>query len=188
MIGIVNTSVLPELGYYEFVRPLERWVQQKGYAVKTAHYQTPQYIEEMEQCNAIILSGTYIQDNAFLAHSDCFQWLQHTAIPVLGICAGAELIAHMHGCALQSSHEIGMQSVIVEDAEWLFSDMSVFDAYFLHGLSVVDAPALHRLANTAKGPAAFHIPGAQQYGVVFHPEVRNTWIITTFLTQTVGMT
>ena len=48
--------------------------------------------QDLDGSDRIILSGTALKDNGFLAQPERFQWLKETEKPVLGICAGMEII------------------------------------------------------------------------------------------------
>ena len=94
------------LGYYEFVTPILA-VAEKSDKCRVKHYLKVSK-QDLDKCDKIILSGTALKDNAFLSKQEKFQWLTQTEKPVLGICAGMEIIGLVFGATLSQSVEVGM--------------------------------------------------------------------------------
>ena len=94
------------LGYYEFVTPILA-VAEKSDKCRVKHYLEVSK-QDLDKCDRIILSGTALKDNAFLSKPEKFQWLKETEKPVLGICAGMEIIGLVFGATLKPVLEIGM--------------------------------------------------------------------------------
>ena len=122
--------------------------------------------------------------------------LLRTGIPILGICYGMQLIAHLEGGAVKhGKREYGRAELTVDQGEGLFDG---FDAdehstvWCSHGDHVDEPPqGYERLASTESLPtAAFRSVDHPIWGVQFHPEVAHTHrgdeIISNFLFEVCG--
>jgi para-aminobenzoate synthetase len=96
-------------------------------------------------------------------------------LPVLGICLGHQLIAHMHGAtvgpAVEPMH--GRLSRIDHDGSELFHGLpAAFDVVRYHSLVVSDVPPqVEVTARSADGTVmGLRVPGELLWGVQFHPE------------------
>lgn len=114
-------------------------------------------------------------------------------IPVLGICYGAQLIAHLEGGVVRSAttREYGKQENRYEGSP-LFRDVPDGICWMSHTDFVAEAPESYKiLATTATCPvAAFGNEQKRIYGVQFHPEVVHTQngnkILANFLFEVAG--
>ncbi|MGH9165104.1 MAG: glutamine-hydrolyzing GMP synthase, partial [Acidimicrobiales bacterium] len=98
---------------------------------------------------------------------------------VLGICYGAQLIAHQLGgeVAKTGRSEYGRTALAVLASSNLFAELPLEqDVWMSHADSIVAAPPGFRVvASTAEAPvAALEDPVRRVYGVQFHPEVGHT--------------
>ncbi len=106
--------------------------------------------------------------------------LFRTGIPILGICYGMQLIAHLEGGQVyQGRREYGRAELRVQRPEGLFQGFGAEDAttvWCSHGDHVDEPPrGFQALASTATLPvAAFRAVDRPLYGVQFHPEVAHT--------------
>ncbi len=114
-------------------------------------------------------------------------------IPLLGICYGAQLIAHLAGGVVKSAStkEYGKQA-IAYSASPLFRGIPADNICWMsHTDYVAEAPAGYDIiATTATCPiAAYANEEAKIYGVQFHPEVVHTLdgnkILQNFLTEVI---
>jgi GMP synthase (glutamine-hydrolysing) len=163
------------LSNLEFVQPIKRIAESSGKKVEVVHFSelNPQSIGHSEK---IILCGTALKDNEFIYHKDEFEFLKDHKKPVLGICAGMQMITLVFGGKLIQEKEIGMSQVITKDC--IFGD-SMISAYELHGNGIVVPEGFQVIAENIKGVQA--IKKDKIYGIVFHPEVRNKKLIENFL-------
>ncbi|HEX7049765.1 MAG TPA: glutamine-hydrolyzing GMP synthase [Longimicrobiales bacterium] len=101
-------------------------------------------------------------------------------IPILGICYGMQLIAHLEGGRVISGRrEYGRAELIVDEPDELFEGFAPAAAVAVwasHGDHVDEPPVGYRgLASSPALPvAAFRAVDRPIYGVQFHPEVAHT--------------
>lgn len=100
-------------------------------------------------------------------------------IPVLGICYGAQLIAHMENGAVRSaadSSEYGRAALSIEDSP-LFKDVPEESVCWMsHSDFISELPENYKvIGHTASCPvAAYENRNKKIFGVQFHPEVTHT--------------
>ncbi len=119
-----------------------------------------------------------------------------TGTPVLGICYGMQLMAHLLGGEVRRSdkREFGRARIEVTEPGGLFGALGpTLEVWMSHGDSVVSpGPGFRPVASTATTPfAAVRHETAPLYGVQFHPEVthtpQGTQILKNFLFEVCGM-
>ena len=98
--------------------------------------------------------------------------------PVLGICYGMHLMAHVLGgeVAPEGKREFGPATVEISDAAGLFEGLGASErAWMSHGDTVKRLPpGFHGIATTDRLPLAAMSDGRRRYAVQFHPEVMHT--------------
>lgn len=99
-------------------------------------------------------------------------------IPILGICYGWQLIAHLLGGKVKSSYkEYGPANLKINVTEPLFSEVESYTQIWLsHGDTVIKIPQDFKLlaeTNNIKTAAAGDLK-RKIFGVQFHPEVEHT--------------
>lgn len=165
------------LAFSEFVLPIIS-VAEKTEACVAKHYSEATQ-KEIGKYSKIILSGTTLKDNAYLEDVGKFMWIRKTDAPVLGICAGMQIIGAVFDSGVRRCEEIGMTDVETVKKNLLFSGK--FSAYELHS-RVIDVPEdFCVLAKSKKCAQAIKHKRKDIYGVLFHPEVRNREIIERFV-------
>jgi len=162
------------LAFDEFVMPIANIVKKN---CKVKHYSEINE-KEINIYDKIILSGTTLKDNEFVKHIKKFSWIKRCNKPILGICAGMEIIALVFDSKLIKSKEIGMTEVTTIKENKLFS--SGFEAYELHNFGVEPSEEFDVLAESENCIQAIRHKEKGIYGVMFHPEVRNKEIIRKF--------
>ncbi len=182
MILLVDLCHTPEsLSRDEFVGPIERIVTGTGETVRVLHYTRLTTPEQVAGADAMILCGTALADNNFLNTEGAFSWIPACSCPVLGICAGMQVIARSFGGTITSRCEIGMTDIRIVAADGLLGKPRTFPAYELHGFAVGSPGPLTVLAESECCIQAVRHPSRPVYGVMFHPEVRNEWVVGRFL-------
>jgi GMP synthase (glutamine-hydrolysing) len=136
--------------------------------------------EHKSKVKGVILSGgpnSVYADKAPNLQKELLAW----NVPILGICYGAQLIAHEFGGKVESSpeREFGNAFLHAETSSKLFNGIhSEANVWMSHGDKVLALPAGFEV--TAKSPtcaiAAFENAEKQLFGVQFHPEVTHTAI------------
>lgn len=169
MILIINTCK-EKLSELEFVKPIENIVKK----FVTKHYSEVTE-QELTSADKIILTGTALKDFAYLRGD--FTWLKTVNKPVLGICAGMQIIAKTFGMHLKDITTIGVRKVSTIIKNKLCD--GTFNAYFLHTKTTGEGFIV--LAASEGIPCVVKHPDKEIYGCIFHPEVMNEEIIKRFV-------
>lgn len=148
-------------------------------------YATPA-LKEMDNVKGIILSGSPFSVHDKNAPSVDLNELSGK-VPLLGICYGAQLMAHLWGGKVgkSASREYGRaQLKIVERQNKLMKGIGTHsEVWMSHGDSILQLPFRHsgekEVANIIASTkdvkaAAFAFAGEEVYGIQFHPEVYHT--------------
>ena len=138
-------------------------------------------VEEVREWQpaGIILSGgpASVYDDAV---PDADPALLDLDVPILGICYGMQLLAHMEGGRVEPGpREYGRaEATVLRDSDLFdgFGTDDTFTAWMSHGDHVNEPPeGYEALVSTASLPVAgFRSKRRQIYGVQFHPEVAHT--------------
>ena len=141
------------------------------------------YNAPVEQIRAIhpmgvILSGgpaSVLEEGA----PRCDMGVWELGVPVLGICYGMQLTAHLLGGKVEkaSKREYGRIRVTMDDRDNLLKGMSESSSNWMsHTYQVKECPSgFHAIAHAENCPvAAMANPEKNFYGVQFHPEVTHS--------------
>src|ERR1700733_4621678 len=120
-------------------------------------------------------------------------------VPVLGICYGVQLIAHLLGGKVEpaTAHEYGAARVVVEQPIGVlgrFTKNETLDVWMSHGDRIESLPAGFSTLGTSDNTPFCAVGNAAKkiYGVQFHPEVAHTprgeEILAAFLFDVAGLT
>ncbi len=146
---------------------------------------------------AVILSGgpaSVYEEGAPTMDKRIFE----LGVPVLGICYGMQLIAHLLGGKVERApkREYGAAKLIVDRTEGIFHRFArgeAIDVWMSHGDRVVSMPDGFENVGTSDNTAfaAVADPKRKMYGVQFHPEVvhtpRGSDVIASFLFEVAGL-
>jgi GMP synthase-like glutamine amidotransferase len=168
------------LGFEEFVFPIRRIVRGAGFSSEEVHYRRV-VPDDISGAEAIVFCGTPLADNQFLVDIRRFSWLPACPVPVLAICAGMEVLTLVHGGSLDTCLEIGMTPVRVSGDDSLLDRTGEFPAYELHSFGCHVPEDFRVLAESDRCVQMIRHTVRPQWGVMFHPEVRNEWVVDRFL-------
>ena len=166
----------------EFVGPVERFLRGAGAEPVVRHY-TAVSAPDIGGADGVVLCGAALKDTGFAEHPGRFRWLPAFERPVLGISSGMLALAAAFGGSNVPCCEIGMTDVRVTAPDPLFAGMTGFPAYELHERAVETPRGFIPLAVSDRCVQAIRHRSLPLYGLLFHPEVRNEWVIERFLQQ-----
>lgn len=169
MILIISTCK-EHLSESEFVRPIAMLIENHN----ILHYSKVKPAD-IKAADKIIIAGTALKDFDYLAGD--FSWLKKCDKPVLGICAGMQVVAKEFGVPLEEHTTIGPQKVEVIENNKLAKEE--FNAYFLH--TKTGTGNFKVLATSNGKPCMIKHNEKEIYGCIFHPEVMNEDIIRRFV-------
>jgi GMP synthase (glutamine-hydrolysing) len=162
----------------QFAQLIARRVRELNVYSELLPHDTPWSEIERRAPKAIILSGgpnSVYDDDA--PKPDPAVW--RGDIPVLGICYGAQLMAHeLGGDVLPASkREYGPATVTITATDGLFDGLDRDQPVWMsHGDTITSLPpGFHATAQTDSSPFAGLIDESRNlYGIQFHPEVAHT--------------
>ena len=144
MILVIKVNKM-KLHDEEFVRPVTNLLEN----FKVVDYRKISK-KDLDGAEKVIICGTALKDNEYFEHLDKFDWLKNFKKPVLGICAGMQIIAKVLDYKIIKNKKIG-----------------VFEnKYHLHSFSVGGFDDKLEIRNFK--------------GYLFHPEVLNKELIKEF--------
>ena len=177
------------LSKYEFVHPIAETLKRSGFRSKVMHYKEMQCKEigkyEMdmdclENFSRIILCGTALKDNVYAEQLDFFRWIKDWKKPVLGICAGMQVVGKIFGGNIVPQPAIGLEKIEIPEDSPLMGEQREIEGYHLHNYGVTLPDRFRLLAGSPTCVEAFCHEKLPIYGIIFHPEVRNRWILDRF--------
>jgi GMP synthase (glutamine-hydrolysing) len=167
------------LSHYEFVLPIRDALERTGAYCEIQHY-AEVAPRDRANCDKIVLCGTALMDNEYAKHLPSFSWIRDCKKPVLGICAGMQAIGAVYGGSIVQDQVIGLQEIDIVRASPLLGEPRRIEGYHLHNYAVTLPKELSLLAGSIDAAEAFQLGTDPVYGLIFHPEVRNRWILERF--------
>ncbi|MCC5790258.1 MAG: glutamine-hydrolyzing GMP synthase [Opitutales bacterium] len=178
----------------QYTQVIARRIRECNVYSKIYHYSTKAKVLKKDNICGIILSGgpsSVLAKKAPLPDADIFK----LGVPVLGICYGLQLMAHMLGGKVEPSkqREYGHSSLEVLDQSELLNGLPAkIRVWNSHGDKVIKMPrgfiAAARTQNSDF--AAIEHPKKKFFGLQFHPEVSHSEqginVIRNFLQQICG--
>lgn len=163
----------------EFVKPVEYLLKYHKISFFMKHYKNLTE-KDLQDAEKIIICGTSLKDFEYFSYLDNFNWLKKTNIPVLGICAGMQIIGKVFGGKIKKKTEIGFFRE--EFKKEFLGFKGIWEVWHLHN-SYIDFFELDdfEIFSSNSVPQAVKHYSKEIYGVLFHPEVRNKEIIINFL-------
>jgi GMP synthase-like glutamine amidotransferase len=176
MILLISTCKEP-IHNLEFVAPIQNILSKNKINHKTISYSklSPKLLNSADK---IIICGTSLQDNEFLKYLNKFQFIKTINKPVLGICAGHQIISLIFGAKIKFKIEIGFykENFLKE----FLSLKGEHEVYHLHN-NYTTLPKDFENYTTSKIPQSIKHKTKNIFGVLFHPEVRNKEVIENFV-------
>lgn len=167
------------LSQYEFVHPIRDALKRSGFDCQICHY--AEIGEDvLAKHDKIVLCGTALLDNAYMEQREAFYWLKETKKPILGICAGMQVISMTFGGSIVQRPAIGLEMIDITESSQLLGKPGQIEGYHLHNYAATMPEGFMCLAGEAYAPEAFQHHTLPIYGIIFHPEVRNRWILERF--------
>lgn len=176
MILVISTN---SEGFHnlEFVKPVEEIVLNSKINFITKHYSEITE-NDLKGADKIIICGTSLKDNQFIEELNKFHWIKAYEKPILGICAGMQIISLIFSARLKRKTEIGFYK---EDFKKEFLSLEEeHEVYHLHN-NYATLPRDFVSFTKSKIPQAIKHKTKDIYGVLFHPEVRNKKLIEEFV-------
>lgn len=168
------------LSKHEFVLTIAETIKQAGARCDILHY-TEIRKKKIEKYERAVLCGTALKDNVYAEEPDAFSWILEWAKPTLGICAGMQVIASLSGGSILAKPVIGFDSIKIIRKTPLLGEPRQIEVYHLHKFGVTLPQGFDLLAGTIDNVEAFMHLEKPLYGIIFHPEVRNRWILERFI-------
>ena len=168
------------LSKHEFVLPIEEAIKQAGARCDILHY-TEISEKRIEKYKRAVLCGTALKDNVYAEKLDAFSWILEWAKPMLGIGAGMRVIASLSGGNISAKLVIGFESTKIIRKTSLLGEPRQIEGYYLQRYGVTLPQGFDLLAGTIDNVEAFMHLEKPLYGIIFHPEVRNRWILERFI-------
>lgn len=162
----------------EFVRPIKDILTAENIKVKElAANQLNNKI--LDECDAVIICGTSLLDDRYLEDLDVFSSIQECDKPILGICAGMQILIKLFGGIIFDSLEIGLTTIMLEKP--CFGLKGEVEVYELHQYATLPDESVFEIV--AHNSSCAQIVSHKQkkiVGTMFHPEVRNKEFIMNF--------
>ncbi|MDD5417737.1 MAG: hypothetical protein PHW96_02505 [Candidatus Nanoarchaeia archaeon] len=177
MILIISTC-REKLSESEFVRPLEELAKKLEKEFFTKHY-TLVNKSDLENSEKVIISGTAVKDFRYYEETaELFKWIREFKKPLLGICAGFQIISEVFNEKLTENEMIGQFDVSVVLQNKL-TEKNEFPAYFVCSKKATKRN-FNVIAFSGKVPVIIKHKEREIYGILFHPEVMNEEIVINF--------
>ncbi len=180
MILVVDLCRKAEsLSKYEFIDPIAGIVSRAGSEHEVVHF-SELTAELIERAEGIILCGTALKDNLYARRIDLFSWIDGIKKPLLAICAGMQVVAAVFGGEIVPQTKIGLERIEIVRETPLLGPPREIEGYHLHNFGVTLPPGFEIVAGRPGQIEAFKHAGRPIYGIIFHPEVRNRWVVERF--------
>lgn len=168
-----------KLYYYEFVKSIENILEKNNIVFFTNKYVDVSE-NDLKKASHVIICGTSLKDNEFLKYIKKFQWIKTFDGPILGICAGMQIIGLVFGGKIRKKTEMGFY---FENFKKIFLGLDgKQEVYHLHN-NFIDFSKMKEFEifclNKEVVQAVKH-KDKEVYGVLFHPEVRQKNLILSF--------
>jgi GMP synthase-like glutamine amidotransferase len=182
MILVVNVCS-DKLSYFEFVKPVEDILKKARVDFLTRDFLSVNH-RDISRTEKVIICGTALKDFKYLDNIDKFAWINESHMPILGICAGMQILARLFNNDVIEKTRIGRYRVRIIQKNSL-SPKDEFYSYFLNSKAVAPNEDFEALGQSGDLKCMVKHKRERFYGCLFHPEVLNPEIITNFLQESV---
>jgi GMP synthase-like glutamine amidotransferase len=182
MILILNVCS-DKLSYLEFVKPVEGILKKAGAESFTRHFLSLDH-RDISRARSAIICGTALKDFRYLNSVDKFAWITESHKPILGICAGMQILARLFNSDVVERTRIGRYKVKIIRKNSL-TPKNEFYSYFLNSKAVEPKEDFETLGESGNLKCIVKHTHRRFYGCLFHPEVLNPEIIAGFLQESV---
>ncbi|MFP4119014.1 MAG: diphthine--ammonia ligase [Candidatus Woesearchaeota archaeon] len=183
-VTIIDSTdqTLPIL-HYEFIKPIVEALKENYVSFEIVPLSEAG--AETIKGKKIIMSGTALKDNSFMKYDKQAKIIVENGKPVLGICAGMELIVRTEGIELDKISELGPVKVSTVKDHELVTGLDATQHYFMHkyGVSKNRNTTLIQLLVTDKAMALVKLKDKPIYGVQFHPELGDKSLLLKFIDE-----
>jgi GMP synthase-like glutamine amidotransferase len=180
MILLVDLCYEKEsLSKFEFVHPIADTLKRAGEELEILHFAEISG-NQLRTYDKIILCGTALKDNSYAKQIDIFSWLIQYDRPILGICAGMQVISSVFGGSIMPQLSIGLKKMEIVNETPLLGEPRQIEGYHLHNCGTTLPNGFQLVAGSNDAVEAFKHRQKSVYGIIFHPEVRNKWILERF--------
>lgn len=170
----------------EFVWPIQRSLPIPSRVVSLKKLKE----SDVNHADLIIFSGCQLKDNEYVNHIPKLKWLVKLNKPMMGICAGHQILGSVFGGKLTSGKtpSIGMRTVTKTREHALTESLdSSFSVYSLHGNAVSLPKGFVSLAKSSPFTNEVMVHSTKPIvGVSFHPEVANKSFFSAFVKWSEG--
>lgn len=176
MILLVNVCE-EKLHEYEFVKPVEKLV---GKCFVRKYDSVSE--DDLKRADKVIVCGTALSDNEYLGNIEKFDWLKSFDKPVLGICAGCQILQAVFGdgqITIGSSSQMEIGQIFVEFEREFLGVSGKLKVYSLHQ-NIVESDEFEVYARSERCVHAVKHKMKEIFGVLFHPEVYGREILDSF--------
>lgn len=180
MILIVNVCQ-DSLSYLEFVKPVEDILKKTGAESFTRHLLSLNH-HDISMAQKVIICGTALKDFTYLDNTSKFTWINESRKPILGICAGMQILAKLFNGHIIERTRIGRYKVKIILKSRVASK-NEFYSYFLNSKAVEPSEDFETLGESGNLKCIIKHKHRRFYGCLFHPEVLNPEIITNFVNE-----
>ncbi len=172
---LIISTCKEKLHEREFVEPFVNYFYDNDILSEVVHYKDFT-ADNLMDVDKVLICGTGLMDNDYLDDYHKFDWLKVDDMPVLGVCSGSQIIVSVFGGKTITMKDIGMTEVSGN----LFGKEK-FSVYNVHQNALADMDEFEILLVSDTEAQAVKHKEKPIYGVAFHPEVRNMWVIDEFL-------
>ncbi|MEM4181851.1 MAG: hypothetical protein QXX68_01720 [Candidatus Pacearchaeota archaeon] len=175
---LIISTCKEKLHEFEFVEPIKDIVKERSFDFFVKNYRGV-CEEDFKNCNKIIISGTSLRDNDFLNYIEKFGFLKDIEKPILGICAGMQILGILFKGRIKKKTEIGLlRENFLKNFLGLEGQKEV---WHLHNNFVSFGKDWEVFCQSNGIQKAVKHKKKEIYCCLFHPEVRNKDIIRRFL-------